>query len=439
MKKPCAKIEEVLPHSIAEKYGIKKGDILESVNGHLLRDIIDYQLFTTEKEVCFKILSQDNKTRELAIKKPVEEDLGIGFANAVFDGIKRCRNKCLFCFVDQMPKGYRETLYIKDDDYRMSFLYGNYVTLTNLRDEDFERIIQDRLSPLYISVHCVDRELRKTLLGVEEKTDLLNNLRRLSQAGIEFNGQIVLVPGYNDGKYLDETIEAMASLGDSMISLALVPVGLTKYQENNLRSFTKEEAANIIDLTEKWQREFMSQRGTNLIYAADEFYLLADKEIPSDWDYEDYPQIENGVGIIRKFYNDFQYSLADLPVPSGIPEKFYIVTGTDGAKALSPLVSVLREKGNNIELLPVINSFFGATVTVTGLLTGKDIIETINQSPDKKGTFLIPDILLKFHTDLLLDDLTINDIVKATERKIKVVETSAYDLLAAINETGEEI
>lgn len=434
MKKPCPRIEEVLPHSIAEKQNIKKGDILKSINGKELRDIIDYQILTAENNLKL-VVETDGKERTLEVKKSFEDDLGLGFETAVFDGIRRCKNKCLFCFVDQMPKGHRDTLYVKDDDYRLSFLYGNYVTLTNLREEDFKRIEEDRLSPLYVSIHCVDREMRRKLLGIEEKVSLIDNLERLAAAGIEFNGQIVLVPGYNDGEYLEETIEKIANLGDSLLSLALVPVGLTKCQENDIRPYTKEEAKAIIDLTKEYQERFMAERGTNLIYAADEFYLLADIPVPDDWDYEDYPQIENGVGIIRKFYNDFEYCQADIPAPSG--KKYLIVTGSDGAKALEPMVKDLKEKGHNLELLPVKNTFFGETVTVTGLLTGGDIIKAITEYTEDEGEFLIPDILLKFHTDLLLDDVHINHIAQKTQRTVTVVETSAYDLLQAISGTGE--
>ncbi|MDO4542051.1 MAG: DUF512 domain-containing protein [Bacillota bacterium] len=434
MKRSRAIIEEVLPHSIGAKYSFKKGDILKSINGKELRDIIDYQLFTAENDLSL-VVESNGKERHIELKKSFEDDLGIGFENAVFDGIRHCKNKCLFCFVDQMPKGYRNTLYVKDDDYRLSFLYGNYVTLTNLTEEDFQRIVSDRLSPLYISIHCVDSKMRETLLGVKEKIPLLDNLKYLTEAGIEFNGQIVLTPGYNDGEYLHETIEAVSALGDAVLSLALVPVGLTKHQKNALRPYTKEEAKSIIELTKKWQQTFMAERGTNLLYAADEFYLLADETVPDDRDYEDYPQIENGVGIIRKFYNDYDYCRDDMPSPNGV--KYIIVTGVDGGKALAHLVEDLKDQGHDICLLPVKNSFFGETVTVTGLLTGGDIIKAINEYPKSGATFLIPDILLKFHTDLLLDDVHIDDIAKDTQANIKLVETSAYDLLEAISVTGE--
>ncbi|MEG1867512.1 MAG: DUF512 domain-containing protein [Clostridiales bacterium] len=442
MKSICPRIENILPHSIGEKHSICRGELLKSINGHLLRDIIDYQFLTANEDLTLEIQNHAGVLRTEKIHKSFEDDLGIVFESAVFDGIRSCKNNCIFCFVSQMPKGYRPTLYVKDDDYRLSFLYGNYITLTNLTNEDYKRIVDERLSPLYISIHCADEKIRTTLLGIKNEKPIMPQLRKLAEAGIEIHGQIVLVPGYNDGEILENTIAELETLGDNLLSLALVPVGLTKCQKNNLRIFTKAEAKTIIKTVKKWQTKFQSEKYTNLIFAADEFYLLADEEIPNGDFYEDYPQIENGVGIIRQFYDEFDYEYEVFPHDLKISEQITLITGVDGAKSLQPKIAILKNQGINIETLAVPNNFFGETVTVTGLLTGGDIIDAIKIQPNVDenvhGTFLIPDILLKHHSNLLLDDITINEIEDRTNRVVKVIATDAATLLNTIKKIGKE-
>lgn len=429
MKKLCAKIETVLPRSIAAKAGIKNGEILRWINGRELRDIIDYQYLTADEFLEMEVVDREGKSRRISVEKEFDSDLGIIFESAVFDGIRSCCNRCIFCFVDQMPKGYRRTLYVKDDDYRLSFLYGNYITLTNLREEDFQRIAEDHLSPLYISIHCIDPSMRKTILGVREQTPIMENLERLAEVGVQMHGQIVLVPGYNDGDYLTETLAGIASLGDAFLSVALVPVGLTRCHENGLRVYQKEEAAAIIDFAEFQQKEFFRERGTRFLFIADEFYLLAGRDVPKDEDYEDYPQIENGVGIVRQFHDDFRYAMEEFPENYQCDRTFVIVTGIDGAKSLRPLIEEFAGiNGLQIELLPVDNSFLGSTVTVTGLLTGGDIIRAVKGHDAPNAIYLLSDVLLKHHTDVLLDGITVEEIAKETQSEIKVVSGDGVSL-----------
>lgn len=439
MKNPCPRIEGILPQSLAEKYNILPDEILRRINGKVLRDIIDYQYLTADEDILLEVESAKGEVRQISLQKDFDDDLGIVFRNAVFDGIKSCRNHCVFCFVDQMPKGYRKTLYVKDDDYRLSFLYGNYITLTNLKEEDYQRIEDDHLSPLFISIHCVDAEVRKTLLGIEENPPIMEKLRRLADSGIEMHGQIVVAPTLNDGEILENTITEIASLGDAFLSLALVPVGLTKCQKNDLRIFTQEEAAAVIKTAEAWQKTFLEQRGSRFLYPSDELYLLAEMDVPSEDYYEDYPQIENGVGIIRRFYTDFSDAAAMLSPLPWQGKKAVLITGADGEKALKPRIKELRELGADVETLRINNYFFGDTVTVTGLLTGEDIINTVKQNKEKNVIYLLPDVLLKHHSDVLLDGKSVADLEKETDAVFWVVPTDGASLIDVLWHIGKDI
>lgn len=423
MKKINPEIEYVFSGSIAEESGIKPGEKLCAINGFSLRDIIDYRLFSTEELLNLEIMDSGGKLRIIQIEKDEDEDLGISFSAAVFDGIRKCRNHCIFCFVDQMIKGQRKSLYVKDDDYRLSFLYGNYITLTNLNQSDIERIISQHLSPLYISVHAVSNEIRELLLGKKDKFPFLDLLKQFSRCGIEMHGQVVLVPGVNDGEELIRTIETVSSI-DNFVSLALVPVGLTKCKNPILKPYMPENAVKILDTTVHFQNRFLKGKNTRFVFPSDEFYLLAGRKIPSSDYYEDYFQIENGVGIIRLFYEEFkkEFCLSE-PLKTGFI--LNVITGVDGGKALGPICDELYRKYNlDVHLITVSNRFFGETVTVTGLLTGKDIIRKLNSLDNKSGIFLLPDILLKHSTDLLLDDTTVIDIIRETECDIRVSESS---------------
>lgn len=438
MKKYNPVIEYVFPGSIAEEYGIGSGDKLRKINDIVLRDIIDYQYLSFEPVLDVEVEDANGNIRKIKIEKEEDDDLGIGFESAVFDGIRKCCNKCIFCFVDQMIKGQRDTLYVKDDDYRLSFLYGNYITLTNLSDEDLERIKTQRLSPLFVSVHCLDKAMRETVLGHKEKRDFVALLKELSDCGIEMHGQIVLAPGYNDGKYLRETIEGIADI-EGFISLALVPVGLTKCKNPDLRTYRADEAKEIISLTKEYQKRFLAERDTRFVYCSDEFYMFAEMAVPEEIEYEDYPQIENGVGLIRQFTEDFLFGAEELDDFTK-PQDIGIITGYHGNAALQEVLVAIA-KYNNIRVKPVVveNKFFGNTVTVTGLLTGKDIIDTLNKEKEEGTIYFLPDVLLKHNTDLLLDDISVDDIRKQTGCDIRVVETCGTSLADDLAEIGDEL
>ncbi len=430
-RKPIALVESVGRHSAAEKLGIKSGDIIKSVNGIVLRDSIDYQYLTAEDCLELEWETMEGKVHTASIKKDFDRDLGICFTAAVFDGISSCRNHCIFCFVDQMPKKQRKSLYVKDDDYRMSFLYGNYITLTNLDEEDFRRIIAERLSPLYISIHAVDPVLREKLLGVKEETPLIENLARLAKGRIRMHGQIVLCPGINDGEALEETVSVIGNLGDAFESLAVVPVGLTRCQKNSeLQPYGREGAAAVLAAVERWQQKYFEERGSRFVFASDEFYLLAGREVPPEDEYEGYAQIENGVGLVRQFWEDFEYEKEKLPASLDIHAKLRFISAVDGKKAIEKKVASLGEIVNlDCDILTVNNHFFGETVTVTGLLTGEDIIAALERETGDKRIYLLPDIVLKHGETLLLDDVSVDEIREVTGQTIVVVPSDAVGLI----------
>lgn len=437
MKKYEPIIEYVCPGGLGAQARLKAGERLLRINDTVLRDIIDYQYLSADENLKLTVATADGGQRTLCVAKDGDEDLGIGFQSAVFDGIRQCQNRCIFCFVDQMIRGQRETLYLKDDDYRLSFLYGNYITLTNLNEGDFARIKEQKLSPLYISVHCLDGAMRQRIFGRKEKRDIVESLKELSDAGIELHGQIVLVPGYNDGKYLTETVEGIAAIS-GFRSLALVPVGLTKCQNPDLRLYTKEEAQEVVGLTKRYQQRFLKEKDTRFLFAADEFYFLAAAAIPPQEAYEDYPQLENGVGLARQFEEDYFLAkdvLGDFPIATTV----YLITGFHGAKALAPVIADLQGiKNLQVKALAVENRFFGATVTVTGLLTGHDIIAALARNKEEGAVYLLPDVLLKHHTDLLLDGVSVAEIIEESGCDLRVTETGGMALADAVAGIREE-
>lgn len=439
MKKPCARIEAVLPNSPAARLQIKAGEILRSINGQPMRDMIDYQYGIADEVLELEIEDIGGILRRMTLQKEYDDDPGILFEGAVFDGIRLCGNACIFCFVDQMAPGQRETLYVKDDDYRLSFLYGNYITLTNLTEADFQRIERERLSPLYISVHSLDPEIHRQLLGRKKAFPLFERMERLADAGIQMHGQIVLVPGYNDGEELEKTVQALDSFGEAMLSVALVPVGLTKYKNPALRVFTEGEAKTVLDFVAENQPRFLKERGTRFLFASDEFYLLAKEEIPLEEDYEDYPQIENGVGLMRLFWEDFYEEMAESTALSAGHETLVLITGKDGAAALAPVVAFLRDNCKQaVEILTVENHFFGSTVTVTGLLSGDDIITAIRAHGTEDKRFLLPDIVLRKNETILLDDVTVEDIVASTGANLEIVASDGCGFAAYLAALGKD-
>lgn len=426
-------IEEIINNSPAEKSGLKRGDQIISINGSRIRDALDLIYYGSEPFLTV-VIKRDGKTLKFNIQREEGEDLKIKTSNF---SIKRCRNKCIFCFVSQLPKGLRKSLYIKDDDYRLSFLYGNFITLTNLKEEDFLRIKAQHLSPLYISVHHTDKKKRNRLLGNPDAPDILKQLKALADARIKMHCQIVLCPGYNDGEDLKKTIRDLIKLSPYVLSIAVVPVGMTRYNRSALRPVEKEDALKALDIIEGIDRTFKKRHGRHIVHGADELYLKAERPLPGIKRYEGFPQIENGVGLITKFLHDAKRLKIK---PSSFEERslsnkkrVVTFTGELFCPFLAPFIERLKtETGLNIELVKIKNRFFGETVTVTGLLTGRDIIEGVADMVDRKDYLLIPDVTTRDCGDEFLDGLTIDDIKKTLSVDILKIESSPEGLINAM-------
>lgn len=407
-----AVVKSVVPGSIAEEIGIEPGDILVSVNDTKLKDILDYRFFTASEEYVIEVLKTSGETEIIEIYNEDFEDLGIHFENFLMDKEKWCHNKCVFCFVDQLPKNMRKTLYYKDDDYRLSALMGNYITLTNLKEEDIDRIIDMHLPRINISVHAVDKDLRAKLLN-NKNADVLPVIKRFAEAGICMDCQVVLCKGLNDGKYLDETITELAKFYPYVQCLCVVPVGLTGHRENLccLERFDKESAKTVIDQIESYNAGYLKELGTNFVFASDEFYVIAQEKLPDFEYYEDFLQLENGVGLLASLIQEFN----DAPQVEVLTKKT-IATGVSAAPYIRELVNSVTDK---IEVVPVKNDFLGHTITVAGLTTGKDIINQL-KGKDLGEALLLPQVMLNYD-GLFLDDLTVADVEEALNVKVITV------------------
>ena len=438
-----ALITQVDPDGIGAELELKPGDRLLEINDIKPMDFIDYLMLTAEEHLNLKILKQSGGYLEFEFEKGTEESLGLGFETAVFDGIKTCCNHCLFCFVHQLPSGQRASLYIQDDDYRLSFLQGSYITLTNLTAADWERIEKLHLSPLYISVHATDLAVRQRLLGSKKGGPILQQLKRLAAAGISLHTQAVICPGINDGHVLEKTISDLAELWPQVVSLAVVPVGLTGHRQKlfNLNVPNRDQAKNVLEIVEGYQKKFLKKINTRFVFAADEWYIIVREPFPSDEEYEGYPQLDNGVGLIRWFLTDFEENLAKFsPALQTIQGGLVIVTGASTIR----LWDEIKVKFNasfpklKLSILPVTNHFFGPSVTVTGLLSGRDIIEAIHGHHQLDGAiYLIPEITLKQGEALFLDGISVNELIEACHpRKVAIVPTRASDWLGWIKNKG---
>lgn len=433
-------VAAVLEGSIAEEMEINKGDRVLAVDGEELKDIIDFQYLTAEDDFTLLVEKQDGEIWEIEIERSPGEELGLEVQEVSSQGLKLCKNNCVFCFVAQMPKGMRATLYDKDDDYRLSLTQGSFVTLSNLDDEEFQRILKYHLSPLYISVHAWDAEARVRLMKNPKAGDLSYRMKQLADSGILIHSQIVLVPEYNDGEILEETVKELGNLYPSVQSIAVVPVGLTKYRENlpDLRPFTSKEAKVVLDQGQKWQDHYRNQTGKNLVYFSDEFYALAGREFPDVESYDDFAQLENGVGMASKFREEFESVLEK--VPHSIPERrIHVITGTSAKPFFQKRMEQLRGvTGLSITLHSIENQFFGSTVTVAGLLTAGDIA---NQLKDIKGDiFLIPRVMLKADEELFLDDKSVDWLANQINGIPLVVENHGVafvEAMTGLNLEGE--
>lgn len=417
-------IDKVSAGSPASKAGLKPGWKLVRIDNQPVGDIIDYKIMESDRELRLLVLTDSGILRRVKIIKPVNEPLGLSFDPPTITKMQHCGNRCIFCFVDQNPPGMRSTLYVKDDDYRLSFLYGNFITLNRLSDNELKRIIKLRLSPLYVSVHTTNPKLRAEMFGTKRAVKGLENLKKLVAAGISIHAQVVLCPGYNDGRELDATIEDLAKMGSAIRSLALVPLGLTGHRIGlkPLRKYTSLEAEEILDKLESYQEVFLKERGTRYIFASDELYNLAARPLPPDDYYENYPQLENGVGLSRQFLNEL-YSLEHQgPEIPGIISNATIAAAPAAEKLLIELINRFKElAGVNINLQIIDNHYFGEEVTVSGLITGSDLLRALKGKPLGDVVFITKS-MLKDRENVFLDNMKIDDLEDKLQVPLVAVE-----------------
>ena len=431
----------VEPHSLAQRAGMEPHDKLISINGHDITDVLDFRFYETNTHLTVVFEKPDGERCEEKIIKAQYGSLGLEFETYLMDRQRSCRNKCVFCFIDQLPKGMRETLYFKDDDARLSFLFGNYITLTNIDDQEIDRIIAMHISPINISVHTMNPELRCKMMNNRFAGDALRHLRRLAEHNIRINCQIVLCPGLNDGAELEYTLSEMFGLGECLQSVACVPVGLTRYREGlyPLVPYDRDAARGVLEILERWGEQFREARGSRTVFPSDEFYLIAERELPPYEFYEDFPQIENGVGMLRDLEEEFLWALEDTP-SRAVHRRVTIPTGEAAFDFLNRLFDAAREKfpGLEINLVPVHNDFFGGTVDVTGLLVGQDLV--LRLSRETLGDeILIPNAMLMADEDVFLDDMTLDTLSEELGVRAKRMQKDAggqlRDILGALPET----
>lgn len=427
-------IRQVAPGSIAAELELEAGDELLKINGKTVQDVFDYHYLTNDEYLTLLVRKANGEEWELDIEKEYEEELGISFEDSLMDQYRSCRNKCIFCFIEQMPPGMRETLYFKDDDARLSFLQGNYITLTNMSDEDVERICFYKLSPINISVHAMNHDLRCKMLSNRFAGESLLKMKRFYEAGIQMNAQIVLCRGINDGEELDFSIQELEKYYPYMQSVSVVPVGLTKYRENlyPLERFEREDAKKVVNQLTGWQERLLKKHGTRFVHASDEWYLTAGLPIPEADYYEGYQQLENGVGMVRSLMDEVEEALADMPGDDR-EKTVSLITGVLAAPVMQELVERLNEKFPKVRVMiyPIINHFFGENITVAGLITGKDLLEQL--AGQELGEYLMmPSVMLRAGEDVLLDDLTVNDIQSSLQTRIRIVKSDGMSFVNSI-------
>ncbi len=432
------KVTAVASRSTASEIGIEPGDSILSINGREVADCLSYRYLIAAEDVGILLRKKDGSLFEIEIEKDGDDDLGIDSAPM---RVRRCGNRCVFCFVAQTPEGLRRALYVKDEDYRHSFLYGNYITLTTLRDEDYERIIYERLSPLYVSVHATDDGVRRLLLGNRKAPPVMDGIRRLTGGGITLHAQAVVCPGMNDGERLVRTMDDLAALYPGVASLAVVPVGLTRHRAGlyPLRGFTKRGAAMLLDMVEPYRRRFRKRFGESFVYPSDELYIKAGRELPPAREYDGYPQMANGVGLVRDFLDEFKRTIRRKG-PAFFLQKesnkengtktIILVTGVSFAPYLREAAKVLSESGVSVRLLPVKNGLFGHTVTVAGLLAGRDIANALKGK--KADRALIPSVATRDGDGVFLDGMTPEEVEREAGIKVTMVEPTAGGLVEAL-------
>lgn len=427
-------VKRIEPGSIAGELGIEPGDRLLSINDMEIEDVFDYHFLVNDEELVLLVEKPDGEQWELEIEKDYEEDLGIEFEQGLMDEYRSCRNKCMFCFIDQMPEGMRDTLYFKDDDSRLSFLQGNYVTLTNMSDHDIDRIIRYRLEPINISFHTTNPELRCRMLRNRFAGEALKKADRLSDAGIEMNGQIVLCRGVNDGEELERSIRELSGYLPHLQSVSVVPVGLTKYREGlePLEPFSREDARKVLSVIHRWQEKLYAEHGVHFIHAGDEWYILAGEEVPEESRYDGYLQLENGVGMLRLLTDEFEEAYSQA-AGDDRKREVSIATGLLAYPYIKQMAEKLQGKFTEtvIHVYPVKNEFFGELITVSGLLTGQDLIR---QLADRRlgERLLLPCSMFRSGEEVFLDDITREELSEALQVETDIVKSSGQDFINAV-------
>lgn len=435
-------ITKVISDGIAEEVGIEVNDVLLSIDGTEIKDIIDYKFLSADEEIVLEIEKPNGEVWEIEVEKEYGEDLGIEFGGGIMDKAKSCSNKCIFCFIDQLPKGMRETLYFKDDDSRLSFLQGNFVTLTNMKDEDIDRIIQYHISPINVSVHTTNPELRVQMLNNRFAGNVFERMKKLADAGIVMNAQIVSVPGINNGEELKRTISDLYTLYPQISDVAVVPIGITKFRQGlkHVDTYTEEQSMEEIESVKKLQHIYMKEIGKPFVRLSDEFYLVAGEPIPNEEFYDDYHQIEDGIGMVRCFRDAIDNTLEDLDL--GAEGSFSIVTGELAYDELLEASNKIKKKNSKIQLdvYKIKNKYFGETITVAGLLTGTDIIDQMKDIINSKYLILSNNMFRKGYEladsneQIMLDDIKIKDIELALNVKVIVVDYTGEDLIEKLNQ-----
>ncbi|MGN1139224.1 MAG: DUF512 domain-containing protein [Ruminococcus sp.] len=426
-------IKDVQKSSCAYKKGIAPGDVLISINGNEIVDVLDYRFYQVNSKLELIIKTSKGDTKKVKIKKQEYQELGLEFDSYLMDKEHSCRNKCIFCFIDQLPKGMRDTLYFKDDDSRLSFLFGNYITLTNLTEHEISRIIKMHISPINVSVHTTNPELRCKMMNNRFAGQALDALKRFAQAGLSINCQIVACPGINDGDELRRTIQDLEKLNVECV--AVVPVGLTRYREGlyPLTPYNKETASQTLDIIEEYGNQFKEKYGRRIVYAADEFYIKAQRDIPNPDYYEGYPALENGVGLIALLKEEVEFALEDYETDSSLNHTVTVACGECTYEHLKNTLSLINKKFPNIKInvCKIKNNFFGGEIDVTGLVTGQDLIA---QLKDKNlgDKLIIPSCMLRFEGDIFLDDTSLDDVEKELNIKVCVSDNSGDMIVSEI-------
>ena len=434
MKKHEHIVKSLMPGGIGEELGIEPGDKLLAINGNEIQDVFDYYYYEESEQLLLLIEKPDGEEWELEIEKDEDESLGIEFDQSLMDEYRSCRNKCMFCFIDQMPKGMRETLYFKDDDSRLSFLQGNYITLTNMSDHDVERIVKYRLEPINISFQTTNPELRCKMLHNRFAGEALKKVDILYRGQIEMNGQIVLCKGVNDGEELERTIRDLTGYLPYLKSVSIVPVGLTKYRDGlyPLEPFTKEDAREVLSVIHRWQEKIYQEHGIHMIHAGDEWYVLAEEEVPEEERYDGYLQLENGVGMMRLLFNEVQEALSAV-TGDGRQREISLATGRLMYPYIGKILEEIRKKFPNIttHLYAIRNDFFGERITLSGLITGQDLTGQLKGQPLGER-LLLPCNMLKIGEPVFLDDFTLEEVENSLQVKTDIVKSSGQDLLDAV-------